>query len=326
MSDDVRIRYRKLPGHRRGFIRGASVWLGPDHLLSVKSMRFREEYRRFYFRDVQAIAIAKAPRFHISTRVVPVVLMVPVLFGSLVAIRNVFPLFWPVFWIVAALLLAAWVMVSSLFSCRCRIYTAVSGEELPSVYRTWTARRFLAKVEPLIRQAQGAVEGNWAEAVEDRGMGPVQTVDSSAPPEAPAAQEGARGSVAAMCFALALLGSSAFDFATLQSHAPWPTVLPLYFAVVKMAAATAVFVQYARGQATLAVRRLAIAELIALGILVYANQFRASIAAANPKNRTVTISTVVLGGSPVLRGIEGGVDLVLGMAAAVLTMAASKEA
>ena len=63
-----RERYRKLPGHRRGFIFGSSVWLGSDHLLLVKSSRFREEYKRFYFRDVQSIVTAASPRFHISTR------------------------------------------------------------------------------------------------------------------------------------------------------------------------------------------------------------------------------------------------------------------
>ena len=30
-----RIRYSKLPGHRRGLINGSSLWLGPDHLLLV---------------------------------------------------------------------------------------------------------------------------------------------------------------------------------------------------------------------------------------------------------------------------------------------------
>ena len=37
MTNDAR--YRKLPG-RRGLFGGASLWLGPDHLLSVKSVRF----------------------------------------------------------------------------------------------------------------------------------------------------------------------------------------------------------------------------------------------------------------------------------------------
>ena len=27
--------YRKLPGRRRGFLKGTSVWLGPDQILAV---------------------------------------------------------------------------------------------------------------------------------------------------------------------------------------------------------------------------------------------------------------------------------------------------
>ena len=60
--------YRKLPGTRRGFIQKSSVWAGPDHLLLVRGSRFRDEYKRFYYRDVQAMAVARAPRFHVSTR------------------------------------------------------------------------------------------------------------------------------------------------------------------------------------------------------------------------------------------------------------------
>src|SRR5580693_8033557 len=60
--------YRKLPCKRRGFFNVSTVWAGPDHLLLVRGSRFREEYKRFYYRDVQAIAVARAPRFHVSTR------------------------------------------------------------------------------------------------------------------------------------------------------------------------------------------------------------------------------------------------------------------
>ena len=67
---DSRQRYRKLPGRRRGFIFSASLWTGADHLLSVKSTRFQEHYKRFYFRDIQAIVITRVPRFVISTRAV----------------------------------------------------------------------------------------------------------------------------------------------------------------------------------------------------------------------------------------------------------------
>jgi len=336
MSGEARIAYRKLPGRRRGFIRGSSVWLGPDHLLLVKSVRFREEYRRFYFRDVQAIAVAKAPRFHVSTRVVPLLLLamfaVPALYGFTRGAASRFPIlssvFWPSFWSTAALLLGVWVVISSQFSCRCRIYTAVSGEELPGIYRAWTARRFLAKVEPLILQAQGAIEGNWAEAVEGRAVGPVEPAPPLAEGETPlpGAQPQGGASTAALCLAAALVASGAFDLLTLHSRTAWTGVMPLWFAVAKIAAATAVFIQYNRGKLRRGVQRIAIAALVALGVMFYINQFRTSMTTASARGRAVTFSTVVLGGTPVLRGAEGGADLLLGFAAAVLLLTGSGKA
>ena len=166
-------RYRKLPGRRRGFIFGSSVWMGTDHLLLVKSARFREEYKRFYFRDIQAIVTARAPRVHISTRTALIGALWSVACSVALAVGAAarMPIEW-VLWSVGVGLAIAWTYVSAVRSCRCRIYTAVSSEELPSLYRTWTARRFLAAVEPAVAQAQGAIEGNWAEAVEDRQIGP----------------------------------------------------------------------------------------------------------------------------------------------------------
>ena len=36
-----------------------SLWLGTDHLLSIDSTGYTENYKRFYFRDIQAITIEK---------------------------------------------------------------------------------------------------------------------------------------------------------------------------------------------------------------------------------------------------------------------------
>ena len=46
----------------QGFINGGSLWLGRDHVLSVRSMRFLEEYKRYYYRDIQALMVRQGPR------------------------------------------------------------------------------------------------------------------------------------------------------------------------------------------------------------------------------------------------------------------------
>jgi hypothetical protein len=149
--------YKKMPGRRRGFIKGSSLWMGDDHLLLVRSMRFREEYKRFHLRDVQAVAVARAPRFHISTPMFGLVILYAIAYA---VVRGFLARELPFLWAAAAILVASWVYISAWCSCRCRIYTAVSSDELPSVYRTWTARRFLARLEPRIAEVQGAVQGN----------------------------------------------------------------------------------------------------------------------------------------------------------------------
>src|SRR5258706_15869107 len=51
--------YVRLPGIGRGMIGIARLWLGHDHLLAVHSTGYSEDYKRFYFRDIQAIITRK---------------------------------------------------------------------------------------------------------------------------------------------------------------------------------------------------------------------------------------------------------------------------
>src|SRR5580692_5234709 len=157
-------KYRRLPGHRHGLISGSSLWMGSDHILLVKSAWFREEYKRFYLRDIQAILVAPCARFFIS---LPVVFMALAGLFAITFLRSPATARWGVGLAVVG---AAWVAVSAGWSCRCRLYTAVSKDDLPSLYRTWTARRFLRQVQPRIHEVQGIQEvygpgsAGWAEA------------------------------------------------------------------------------------------------------------------------------------------------------------------
>jgi len=279
-------RYRKLPGRRRGIFRGASVWLAPDHVLLVKSLRFREEYKRYYLRDIQAIATASAPRFHISIRSVVLALLwlyayavaasMERVSGALVAggMERVSGMQATTYlWIVAAVLVGAWAMISAAFSCRCRIYTAVSSDELPSVYRSWTARRFVAELEPQIAAAQGTLEGNWAEAVESYTVGPPRTL----PPDITSGA--APGSIpadpprpwAAYAFITTLLAGGAADFLLLGTPgwmAQW--ILPL-FTLCQAASTVAVLIACRRGELRGAWRILAVVALVVIALTYRAN-------------------------------------------------------
>src|SRR5262245_2969335 len=52
--------YRRLPGHGSGALENMTLYVGADHLLQVSSSGFTENYRRFYFRDIQSIVLRKS--------------------------------------------------------------------------------------------------------------------------------------------------------------------------------------------------------------------------------------------------------------------------
>jgi hypothetical protein len=286
MADSIP--YRKLPGSRRGIFSGSSVWMGPDHLLLVKSRRFQEEYKRFYFRDVQAIAVADAPRFHISSRAVAIgalwLAAFPVAIGvsrglahSRVGGLSVTP--W--LWLIAAALVAAWAFISAKGSCVCRIYTAVSADPLPSVYRRWTAKKFLAEVEPRIRQAQAALEGGWEAAVEDLRVGPEvarlpvyspYSLFGAPPAEAPR-PEGRRRSAACFVFLATLLGEAIVELATLAATVPAVVWIMMSLLAAQTVAAVFLFIERHRGTLRPGMEKLALAKLVWMLALLYMNSF-----------------------------------------------------
>ena len=290
------IPYRKLPGSRRGILSGSSVRMGPDHLLLIKSQRFREEYKRFYFRDVQAIAVADAPRFHISSRAVAIaalwLMAFPFAIGvsrGLSYLRGGGVSLTPWLWLIAAALVAAWALISAKGSCVCRLYTAVSADPLPSVYRRWTAKKFLALVEPRIREAQAALEGGWAEAIEERRVGPeVARLPVHAPyslfgaaplVEAPP-PEGRRRSAACFVFLAALLGEAAVELATLASAIPAVVWIMMGLLAVQTVAAVFLFFQRYRGTLRPGMEKVALAKLVWMLALLYMNMFSAGVQGA----------------------------------------------
>jgi len=267
--------YRKLPGHRRGFLLSASLWMGDDHLLSVKAWRFHERYRRFNYRDIQAIVVTKAPRFFVS---VPMFCLIALFLAGIpfayIAARPY------AFWVWPALLamIGLWAYISAVDSCVCRLYTAVSREDLPSVYRTWTARKLLAQLGPRIAQVQGATPENWAEAVEEQNVGPRDALlvelerqgEAGRGPAPPGA--GQKPTLpSSWIFLASLLGSG---IASLAGGPPW--LLGAFF-MGQTVAAVWVLIQCNRRQAPRGMRKVVIAALVFCVVILYAQIFTTSI-------------------------------------------------
>jgi hypothetical protein len=312
--------YRKLPGKRRGFLNVSSVWAGPDHLLLVRGSRFREEYKRFYYRDVQAIAVARAPRFHISTRSGSIAYIV-VLASFLTVVRGYNG---PVEYELAGLglvtlaLAGLWIAISATQSCRCRIYTAVSSDELPSVYRIRTARKFLAAVEPSIAQTQGTIVGEWAVAAEERAVGPAAAVVTPAGmAEIQPAVLPSRG-LASDLFLASLAADALAKILPPGRLGTWP---PFVMEVLTVAGAVAVIVQHNRGRLKAGMQRVAIASLVAFGLLYYIQSGAVGMSAALTAARTgkQTVATAYPQSRPVQQ-VSAGIDAILVIVGLMLSL------
>jgi hypothetical protein len=127
------------------------VWLGKDHLLSTDIQWYTEEYKRFYFRDIQAILICKTNKGKIINFVLAPFTVLPIV--AAVVTGGGFSVFW---WFVAAFF-GSMMLINTVFgaTCLCHVRTAVQTEELPSLRRMRRANKVLDRLRPLIAEAQG---------------------------------------------------------------------------------------------------------------------------------------------------------------------------
>jgi hypothetical protein len=150
--------YIKLSPARRqsGFsvvsVTRSHLWLGSDHLLCVESEGFNESYRRFYFRDIQAITLRRTPR----------ALILGLITGCLTALFALAALAisdpvgkW--FFAILAMLCGIPFLINLISgpTCTCQLRTAVQTEDVPSLGRVRRARKVLNRIRPLIAAAQG---------------------------------------------------------------------------------------------------------------------------------------------------------------------------
>ncbi len=139
----------------------SSLWLGPDHMLCIDVSGVAEEYKRFYYSDIQAIIVKKNWRGLVRN----ILACLPLLFFLAVAVfaddtfANIFCGF-------IALMIGLMLGFNLYLGTTVTTYlrTAVQIEELPSLNTIRRARKAMAKLRPLIAAAQGElVPGEIAE-------------------------------------------------------------------------------------------------------------------------------------------------------------------
>jgi hypothetical protein len=164
--------YQKLPGYKKGFLLGKhTLWRGTDHLLQIFSRMGAEDYKRFYFSDIQAIITRKTP----ADKVQNAILGCFILFLAL-------PAFFfggggGIFFAVAAGMLLI-LLVINLFrgpTCETLLMTAVQTEKMHSLHRLKNTLRVLNRLKPHIQNVQGVL------SAEDLKKVAVQSVRNKTP-------------------------------------------------------------------------------------------------------------------------------------------------
>ncbi|HMP81947.1 MAG TPA: hypothetical protein PKA41_04485 [Verrucomicrobiota bacterium] len=161
----------------------SSLWLAKDHLLCVDTNGYMENYKRFYFRDIQAVSIRKTQRALYWSLVLGGIAAFCAVIASIAS-----PGFDVFFWIVAGiffLLLALNLLGGP--SCVCHLKTAVQTEEMAALNRIRRARKILKRIRPLIESAQGRVEtGQLPALMQQLARGELSFTPSSAAIRIPA--------------------------------------------------------------------------------------------------------------------------------------------
>lgn len=145
-----------------------SLWMGSDHLLLVERNGYTENYRRFYFTDIQAITIRKTS---FATVLGAVTGILTVLFVLLAL--NASDLAWQiVLWIIGGFF-AVFFLVNLAFGpgCVSHIQTAVQTEQIPSWNRLRATRKAIAKLRPRLGEAQGGMPPDELKAQWLAGLG-----------------------------------------------------------------------------------------------------------------------------------------------------------
>jgi hypothetical protein len=171
----TRAGYRRLPGwgpRRTGLFAGfgsrCRLYLGEDHVLSVDNHLFSEDYKRFYFTDIQAVITRKTRRWIVEAAIV--FLVAAAMTGSsLLLLTRSSPL--GGFWMGLSIMLIVYLLyhLARGPSCACHIVTAVQEDLLPTVNRLRVSRKVIPLLKSAVERAQGSVspEEMAAAPVED---------------------------------------------------------------------------------------------------------------------------------------------------------------
>ena len=131
-----------------------TLWQGKDHLLLIFSRFGAEDYKRFYFNDIQAITTRKT----IVGRIQNIILSC----FNLMSLISIFYFDggWSIFYAFVSGTMLVFLLINFVKgpTCDTKLLTAVQTENLPSLYRLKTACRVMDRLQACIQSTQGVLK------------------------------------------------------------------------------------------------------------------------------------------------------------------------
>ena len=208
--------YSKLPGTKKGFLIGRyTLWQGSDHLLQVYSRVGVEEYKRFYFNDIQAVIAHKTivGKFqNIGLGSLILIFLVPAL-----KLDGGWELFYSAVASIPVLLLLVNFYRGP--TCETRLMTAVQTEKLHSLHRLKSTLKVMDGLRKHIEGTQGALRPEATHGNSRRSAAKSKAIvrkQQNAPKKAALRDE--KGRVHMILFVLLLLGGVLVALGFLVTH------------------------------------------------------------------------------------------------------------
>lgn len=151
--------YRRVSGAGGQLYLPTRLYLGRDHLLKVTSVGTVEEYKRFYYADVQAVIVQRTTGYEwgLAATVVLALVFWLAVAGSAGGSAPRAGLY---IFAVCALFFTLFALIHLMLGPTCKVWlrTAVHDEPLSSLNRLRRARKFISRLTPEIDRAQAGLQ------------------------------------------------------------------------------------------------------------------------------------------------------------------------
>ncbi|ACD97282.1 C2 domain-containing protein [Trichlorobacter lovleyi] len=157
MSSPARpIKYRRIAHGTIAMIMRCSLWLGDDHLLSVKSTGYTEEYVRIYLKDLKGVVARRTRTW----------MLLNVILGSLLALFGIgilstndisSPGTIALFIVGTPLLIVFLVNLVKGPTCKTNLLTPLGLIDIPALQRSRKVTRLIKELRPLVAAQQGSM-------------------------------------------------------------------------------------------------------------------------------------------------------------------------